>query len=109
MITKTLKAGFFIIAIGSFSFVGAQDTLSANKEDTSKKMFKHLDINEDNKITLEEFKKMRIKDPAKAAQVEKRFARMDTNNNGSVDKAEFRAFYEGTSQRRTVKTNAKKG
>ncbi|WP_400080608.1 EF-hand domain-containing protein [Winogradskyella sp. R77965] len=97
MITKTLKAGFFIIAIVSFSFAGAQEVVQAEK-DTSKKMFKHLDINKDGKITLEEFKTKRIKDPSKTAQVEKRFASMDKNEDGHVDKAEFKVFFMGISE-----------
>ena len=110
MITKTLKTSIFIIAVASFSFSGAQETV-ISEEDTSKKMFKHLDMNDDGKITLEEFKKKRIKDPAKEAQVIERFKTIDTDENGSVDKAEFRAFFEGKkkSKLKAQKIKEKKG
>lgn len=97
MITKTLKSGFFIIAIASFSFASAQE-VGEVIEDNSRKMFKHLDMDEDGKITLQEFKTRRVKAPSKAEQVEKRFVSMDTDENGYVDKAEFRAFFEGRSK-----------
>ena len=35
-----------------------------------------------------------MKDPSKKAQMEKRFSRMDTDKNGSVDKAEFKVALE---------------
>ncbi|WP_299124092.1 EF-hand domain-containing protein [uncultured Winogradskyella sp.] len=93
MISKTLKASIFIIAVASFSFAGAQEKLEV-KKDKSEKMFKHLDANADDIITLEEFKAKRMKDPSKETQVEKRFASMDTDKNGTVDKAEFKVFFE---------------
>ncbi|EDP71980.1 hypothetical protein FBALC1_12802 [Flavobacteriales bacterium ALC-1] len=106
MITKTLKVSFFVIALASFSYAGAQETIEVS-EDKSRKMFKHLDMNEDGKITLEEFKTMRVKSPSKVAQVEKRFVSMDTNKDGTVDKAEFRIFFEGSRKAKQKKQEIK--
>jgi len=102
MVTKTLKVSIFLIALSSFSFVGAQETIVSEK-DTSKKMFAHLDINNDGKITLDEFKKKRIKDPAKEGEVIERYKSIDTDENGSVDRVEFRIFFEGKSQQKSNK------
>jgi Ca2+-binding EF-hand superfamily protein len=97
MITKTLKSSFFIVAIASFSFASAQEKLEA-KTDKSAKMFAHLDENADKIITLEEYKSKTMKHPSKEAQVEARFASIDTDENGTIDKAEYRAFFEGTAK-----------
>ena len=108
MITKTLKAIIFIFTVASFSLVGAQETVDVT-EDKSKKMFNHLDMNADDTITLEEFKKMRVKDPSKADQVEKRFTSMDTDKNGTVDRVEFKAFMERPREAKQKKVKPTKG
>ncbi len=84
MITKTLKVGFFIFAFASFSFVGAQENTEVTK-DKSERMFKHLDANDDGKITLEEFKTKTMKDISKEAQVKARYETMDVDANGLVE------------------------
>lgn len=106
MITKTLKNGIFIIAIASFSFVGAQEKLDVQK-DRSARMFKHLDINADEKITYEEYKKKRIKDPSKEDQVKNRFKTIDTDGSKTIDRAEFRAFFESDGKPQKTKNQTK--
>lgn len=93
MVTKTLKIGLFVMAVASFSFVGAQEKLTQNKVD-SQKMFTHIDTDANGSISLEEFKANRMKDPSKKVQVEKRFSQIDTDANGSIDKKEFQTFME---------------
>ncbi|WP_179008568.1 EF-hand domain-containing protein [Winogradskyella forsetii] len=104
MITKTLKTGIALIAVASFSFVGAQEKQDIKpqlkkdkleiKKDRSERMFKHLDINADNSITLEEFKEKRVKDPSNEEKTEKQFAEIDTDKNESIDRKEFKIYFE---------------
>jgi len=95
MITKTLKIGLFMMAMASFSFVGAQEKLEVKetKKGNHERMFKHLDSNADGSITLEEFKAKRMKDASKEAQLEKRFSKMDTDSNGSISNEEFKVAF----------------
>jgi len=117
MISNTLKTGIFIIAIASISTIGAQEKFKIEskkkelKTDPSERMFKHLDINADNTITLEEFKTKELKDKSKEAQFENQFAEMDTDKNGSLDKTEFKAAFEMRREKRNpneTKLRAKK-
>ena len=108
MITKTLKASIVLIAVASFSFAGAQEKAKA-KEDKSAKMFKHLDVNGDNTITLEEYKAKTMKDPSKEELTEKRFVSMDTDKNGSIDRAEFKVAFEKPRALQPQKIKATKG
>ncbi|WP_178989375.1 EF-hand domain-containing protein [Winogradskyella schleiferi] len=104
MITKTLKTGIVLVAIASFSFIGAQQKQEIKqqikndkielKKDRSERMFKHLDINADNMITLEEFKEKRMKDPSKTEKIEKQFADIDTDKNETIGREEFKIYFE---------------
>tara|TARA_R110002049_G_scaffold58512_3_gene159046 strand:- start:1412 stop:1741 length:330 start_codon:yes stop_codon:yes gene_type:complete len=109
MITKTLKTGFFIIAVASFSFVGAQEKVTTKKH-KSEKMFQQLDKNSDNLITLEEFKSLMMKDASKKERYEKRFAELDSDKNGTLDREEYKvAFGDNRKQKSTKKVEKKKG
>ncbi len=111
MITKTLKISLFVLAVASFSFVGAQEKQEKNKVDYEK-IFKGLDADESGSISLEEFKAKRMKAPSKEAQVEKRFTQMDTDESGLVDLAEFKKFLEqprSQNQKINQKSEEKKG
>ncbi|MBU2920155.1 EF-hand domain-containing protein [Winogradskyella psychrotolerans] len=101
MITKTLKIGFFIITIASFSLVSAQEKLNT-KKDRSVKMFNYLDTNTDDKINLEEFKVRYEKESTEKITVEKLFASADTDANETLDRAEFKIFYEQTQKPKRI-------
>ena len=108
MITKTLKASIALVAFASISFAGAQERLEVN-EDKSAKMFKHLDVNADEKISLEEYKAQTVKDPSKELRAEKRFAKMDTNEDGFVDRAEYKIAFDAPKSPNQIKKNVTKG
>jgi Ca2+-binding EF-hand superfamily protein len=100
MITKTIKTGLILIAIASFSFASAQERTEVKNEDALK-AFKKFDSNFDEAITLDEYKSIRMKDASKEEQIEKRFLKMDIDNNGSINLEEFTYVYE--SRKKTMK------
>jgi len=111
MITKTLKTGFFIIAMASFTFAGAQEKVEI-KKDKSEKMFQHLDANSDNLISLNEFKSQMMKDQSKKELYEKRFIELDTDKNGTLNRDEYKVVFENkrlTKQEEQKKIQKKKG
>lgn len=124
MISKTLKVSLLIIALGSISFVNAQDEKRKNKHNPEE-LFKKLDANNDDSLSLEEFKgKRQRKDReeiignnfkeldadangslsleeftsrkklSKEERIEKHFAKMDANGDGNVNLSEYKAFIE---------------
>lgn len=103
MVTKTIKAGFLFIATTSLSFLGAQEKQKLKqqskndkievKQDRSERLFKHLDINADNSITLAEFKEKQMKSSSSNEKTEKQFAIIDTDHNGTIDRKEFKTYY----------------
>lgn len=106
MITKTLKTGLFIIAIASFSFASAQEKVEV-KKDRSERMFKHLDANADETITYEEFKAKRLKDSSKEDVVKKRFVSIDTDENGTINRAEFKVFFESKQKPKRIENQVR--
>ena len=113
MITKTLKAGIFIIAVASFSFASAQVKVEPKsdkievKKHRSEKMFQHLDANADDVITLEEFKAKLSKDKSKEERLEKRFAELDTDQNGTLNREEYKKEFETERKLKQVRKQEK--
>ena len=109
MITKTLKTRIFIIAVASFSFVGAQEKV-ADKKHKSEKMFLQLDKNSDNLITLEEFKSLMMKDESKKERYENRFTELDSDKNGTLDREEYKVAFGDNRKKQTssIKVEKKK-
>lgn len=100
MISKSIRTGFFILAITSFSFGGAQEKLKPQNEEAIKS-FKTLDTNFDEAISLEEYKTNRKKDESNEDQVKNRFMKMDIDGNGSINLEEYTYIFE--SSKKTVK------
>ncbi|WP_375239742.1 EF-hand domain-containing protein [Aurantibacter sp.] len=84
MTSKILKLSVLTIALCSFTFTSAQEKEKRNPE----KVFKKLDTNGDNFISMEEFKAPREKSKGK---IEAKFKEIDTNNNGSISINELQA------------------
>ncbi|WP_430466624.1 hypothetical protein [Winogradskyella ouciana] len=89
MISKTLKVGLFVVAIGSMAFCNAQER-EGKRKPNPEKIFKKLDSDANGSISLEEFKANRMKDESKVELLEKRFARMDADSSGDLDMVEFK-------------------
>lgn len=115
MISKTLKAGIFTIAVASFSLVGAQEKLEAKQEkpqakkDKSEKMFQYLDTNSDDVITLEEYQRTSLNNETKREQLGKKFEEFDADSNGKLDRQEFKVAYEAerkSNQLKRIKNRA---
>ena len=87
MKTTILKFGLFTFALFTMSQVNAQE----QKKPDPEKMFASIDSNNDNSLSLEEFKTKKRKNEVPAEALEKRFAKIDTDSDGAVTLEEFKA------------------
>lgn len=86
-----LKFGVLAIGLLVSSHISAQE----KKKPDPKKMFASFDANQDKAISLEEFKGRKRKNEIAPEVLEKRFAKMDGDSNGSVTIEEFIANMQG--------------
>ncbi|WP_179343970.1 EF-hand domain-containing protein [Winogradskyella ursingii] len=61
------------------------------KKENIEKQFKNLDADAKGSISFYEFKVKRLKNESKTALIEKRCSIIDTNVNGGMEMAEFKA------------------
>jgi Ca2+-binding EF-hand superfamily protein len=76
----TLKLGTLVLALCAFTTIEAQE----RKKPDPEKVFNRFDVNEDNSISLEEFKSAKRKNEVPDEKLEKNFKRMDANEDGKV-------------------------
>lgn len=99
---NTLKFSVFALFVFAFSF---STVAQEKKEPNHKKRFERWDSNGDDAVTLEEFKSVKRRNEVSIERLEKQFARMDKDSNGTVTLKEVIASYKEASERRKKKNN----
>ncbi len=91
MISKHLKFSLAALTLFTISLTQAQE----KKKPSPEKIFASFDANEDDMISLEEFKGRKRKNDVKPEMLEKRFEAMDVNDDNLITLEEFMAGIQG--------------